>query len=66
MLPASISGEKQLYDLNADLEALAAKDTHLHFVKTADLPHRPVLFGTEGILALGDRMAESWENLGKP
>ena len=61
MLPASISGDKKLYDLNADLETLAAKDKNLHFIKTADLPHGPVLFGTEGIIALGDRMAEAWE-----
>ena len=66
MLPASISGEQKLYDLNADLKTLAAKDPHLDFVKTADLPHRPVLFGTEGILALGERMAESWEKISKP
>ena len=65
MLPASISGKQKLYDLNADLEALAAKDPHLHFVKTSDLPHRPVLFGTQGIIALGDRMAESWEEINK-
>jgi len=34
-------------------------------VKTSDLPHRPVLFGTQGIIALGDRMAESWEEINK-
>ena len=63
MLPASITGDKTLYDLNPDLEALAAKDPNLHFVKTADLPHGPVLFGTEGIIALGKRMAEAWEEI---
>lgn len=60
MLPASVSGDKKLYDLNPDLEALAAEDSHFHFIKTADLPHRPVLFGTKGVIALGKRMAESW------
>lgn len=60
MLPASISGDQKLYDLNADLEALAAKDPNLHFIKTADLPHQLVLFGTKGVIALGERMAKSW------
>ncbi len=60
LLPASISGDKKLYDLNADLEALAAKDPNLHFIKTTDLPHQAVLFGTKGVVALGERMAKSW------
>ena len=60
MIPASISGDKKLYDLNADLQLLAAQDAHLHFIKTTDLPHRPVVFGTKGIIALGERMANEW------
>ncbi len=59
-LPSTISGDKKLYDLNADLEALAAKDPNFHFIKTADLPHGPVLFGTQGTIALGERMADAW------
>jgi hypothetical protein len=65
MLPAGISGDKKLYDLNADLEALAAKDPNLYFVKTADLPHGPVLFGSKGTIALGERMADAWLNIQK-
>ena len=61
MLPASITGDQKLYDLNADLEALDSSDPNLKFVKTSDLPHKPVLFGTKGIIALGERMAEAWE-----
>ena len=63
MIPKSISGEHRLHDLNSDLEALSEKDPHLTFVATADLPHRPVLFGTEGIIALGERMAETWKKV---
>ncbi|MEN8782880.1 MAG: sialate O-acetylesterase [Akkermansiaceae bacterium] len=59
-LPDSITGDKKLYDLNADLEELDASDPNLKFIKTSDLPHKPVLFGTEGIIALGQRMAEAW------
>jgi hypothetical protein len=60
MIPESIRGDKKLYDLNADLEALADNDPHLEFIKTSDLPHGPVLFGSKGIIALGERMAARW------
>ena len=60
MLPSSITRDKKLYDLNSDLETLDESDPNLKFVKTSDLPHKPVLFGTAGIIALGNRMAEAW------
>ena len=63
MLPASITGDQKLYDLNADLEALDASDPNLKFVKTSDLPHEPVFFATKGIIALGERMAEAWKGI---
>jgi hypothetical protein len=63
MIPESISGKTKMYDLNADLQTLAAEDPHLTFVQTADLPHQAVRFGTEGTVRLGERMAESWKQL---
>ncbi|MGD1978259.1 MAG: sialate O-acetylesterase [Akkermansiaceae bacterium] len=60
MIPAEISGDRKLYDLDADLVKLDEADSNLKFVTTEDLPHRPVLFGTKGIIALGERMAETW------
>lgn len=60
MIPESIRGDKKLYDLNSDLVALAGKDPNLTFIETSDLPRGPVLFGTKGVMALGERMAERW------
>ena len=60
ILTSSITGDEKLYDLNSDLEALDARDPNFTFVKTSDLPHNPVLFGSKGIIALGNRMAEAW------
>lgn len=61
MLPASITGDEKLYDLNYDLETLDTNDPNLTFVKTSDLPHKPVLFGSKGIIRLGNRMAKTWK-----
>jgi hypothetical protein len=63
ILPASFAGDRRLYDLNQDLEALAASDPNIWFVKTAHLPHGLVLFGTEGTLLLGDEMAYMWATI---
>ena len=37
----------------------AQADANISFIKTTHLPHRVVLFGTEGILALGEEMAKA-------
>ena len=63
ILTSSITGDEKLYDLNSDLEALDARDPNFTFVKTSDLPHNPVLFGSKGIIALGNRMAEAWTKI---
>jgi len=60
ILPLSFAGSRELYDVNKDLEAMAATDPNIRFVKTAHLPHHLVLFGTEGVLLLGDEMARAW------
>ena len=49
----------------SDLEALDARDPNFTFVKTSDLPHTTVLFGSKGIIALGNRMAKTWTTLGQ-
>lgn len=63
ILTESITGDEKIYDLNSDLEALDASDSNFTFVKTSDLPHTPVLFGSKGIIALGKRMAEAWAKI---
>ncbi|MBN2130331.1 MAG: hypothetical protein JW741_12585 [Sedimentisphaerales bacterium] len=63
ILPLSFAGNGKLYDLNKDLEAMAAADPNIRFVKTSHLPHRLVLFGTEGVLFLGDEMAQAWSTM---
>ena len=63
ILTESITGDEKLYDLNSDLEALDASNSNFTFVKTSDLPHNPVLFGSKGIIALGNRMAEAWAKI---
>lgn len=63
ILPQSFSGKRELYDLNQDLEAMAAADPKIRFVKTSHLPHQLVLFGTQGTLLLGDEMAYVWTTM---
>lgn len=63
ILPLSFAGNRKLYDLNKDLEALAAADPNIWFVKTAHLPHGLVLFGTQGTLMLGEEMAHAWSTI---
>jgi hypothetical protein len=60
ILPRSFAGKRKLHDVNQDLEALAAVDPNIRFVKTAHLPHRLVLLGTQGVLMLGDEMAHTF------
>jgi hypothetical protein len=60
ILPQSFAGNRKLYDINKDLDAMAADDPNIWFVKTSHLPHNLVLFGTQGILLLGDEMAHVW------
>jgi len=63
ILPQSFAGKRKLYDVNRDIEAMAAADPNIRFVKTSHLPHHLVLFGTEGILLLGDEMAQAWSTV---
>jgi hypothetical protein len=63
ILPQSFAGKRKLYDVNRDIEAIAAADPNIRFVKTSHLPHQLVLFGTEGILMLGDEMAQAWSTM---
>jgi hypothetical protein len=63
ILPQSFAGKQKLYDVNQDLEAMANADPNIWFVKTCHLPHHVVLFGTEGILLLGDEMARAWSTM---
>ncbi|MHC4625798.1 MAG: hypothetical protein ACYTDV_02345, partial [Planctomycetota bacterium] len=63
ILPSSFARKQKLYDVNQDLEAMAAADPNIRFVKTSHLPHQLVLFGTEGTLLLGDEMAHAWSKM---
>jgi len=63
ILPQSFARKRKLYDVNHDLEAMAAADPNIRFVKTSHLPHHLVLFGTEGTLLLGDEMAQAWSTM---
>jgi len=53
------SGKQKFLDVTKDLQDMAASDANITFIKTAHLPQRAVLFGTEGILALGAEMAKA-------
>jgi hypothetical protein len=59
VIPPSWAGKRTFLDVTADLQKLAAGDANIKFIKTTHLPHRIVLFGTEGVLALGEEMARS-------
>ena len=58
-------GKRKFLPIDKDLEALARDDENTRFIRTSHLPHRVVVFGTEGILALGEEMAKAlkaWHN----
>ncbi len=57
VIPPDWAGKQTFLPVNKDLEALALDDENVQFIKTSHLPHRVVVFGTEGILALGEEMA---------
>ena len=59
VIPPSWAGKRTFLDVNKDLQALADADANIEFIKTTHLPHRVVLFGTEGILTLGEEMAQA-------
>lgn len=53
------SKNRSFLDVSKDVQALADSDEHIEFLRTAHLPHEVMLFGTEGILELGDAMARA-------
>ncbi|MDP6543223.1 MAG: sialate O-acetylesterase [Phycisphaerae bacterium] len=59
VIPPSWSGKRKFLDVTKDLQDLAAADANISFIKTSHLPHRLVVFGTEGVLALGEEMAKA-------
>ena len=59
VIPPSWAGKRKFLPVSKDLEALAQADENIKFIKTTHLPHRIVVFGTEGILALGEEMAKA-------
>ena len=59
VIPPEWAGKRAFLPVDKDLQALARADENISFIKTTHLPHRVVLFGTEGILALGEEMAKA-------
>ena len=59
VIPPEWAGKRKFLPVDKDLEALARDDENIRFIKTSHLPHRIVVFGTEGILALGEEMAKA-------
>ena len=59
VVPPSMAGKRKFLPVTEDLQALAQADANITFIKTTHLPHRAVLFGTEGILTLGEEMAKA-------
>ncbi len=59
VIPPSWAGKRKFLPVTEDLQKLAAGDANTTFIKTSHLPHRIVVFGTEGILALGAEMAKA-------
>jgi len=59
VIPPDWAGKQTFLPINEDLEALAQADENIRFIRTNHLPHRVVVFGTEGILALGEEMAKT-------
>lgn len=62
VIPPDWAGQREFLPINEDLKALALDDENIQFIKTSHLPHRVVVFGTEGILALGEEMAKALGN----
>ena len=46
--------------VNAAWHELARTDSHLTIVKTAELPHAKLHFGTKGTLLLGEALADAY------
>ncbi len=46
--------------INASLSELASHDSNVHVIPVDDLPHAQHHFGTQGILLLGERMAQTY------
>ena len=46
--------------VNAALNQLARTDPHITILKTSELPHERLHFGTKGTLLLGDGMADAY------
>ena len=59
VIGSELAGQRAFLPVDKDLEALAQSDGNIRFIKTSHLPHRSVVFGTEGILALGEEMAKA-------
>ncbi|MDP6546006.1 MAG: sialate O-acetylesterase [Phycisphaerae bacterium] len=59
VIPPSWAGKRKFLPVTEDLQKLAGADENIKFIKTTHLPHRIVVFGTEGILALGEEMAKA-------
>jgi hypothetical protein len=59
VIPQSWAGKRKFLPVTKDLQDLAGADANIQFIKTSHLPHRLVVFGTEGILALGEEMAKA-------
>jgi len=59
VIPPDWAGNHEFLPVDKDLEALAAADENVSFVRTSHLPHRVVVFGTEGVLRLGEEMAKA-------
>ena len=51
---------KHMDAINTAMRTLASNDPALHMVRTAQLPHERVHFGTKGTLLLGEAMAEAY------
>jgi len=51
---------KNVASVNADLRALAASDSRVSLISTAQLPYQRFLFGTRGTLLLGQLMADAF------
>lgn len=46
--------------VNAALQAMASTDSHITIIKTSELPHARLHFGTQGTLLLGEKMADAY------
>lgn len=51
---------RNIEPVNAALNELARTDPHITIIKTSELPHARLHFGTKGTLSLGDGMADAY------